>query len=401
MKEELKSQADLSEEVQELRNKLQEANATLEAIRDGAVDALMVTGKSGEQIYSLNNTDQPYRILLEEMSEGTLTVTRDGLILFSNKRFAEMVKLPLNMVIGRNLQTWVDPEHRHLLESLLHVDSAEKHRGELILVDNDGDRVPVYISIAKVSVGKDADMFCLVATDLTEVKQIEEIVASEKMVLAALKASQELQQSMEESIKSIANTVESRDEYTAGHMRRVGQLAPAIARELGLSEDIIRGIELASTIHDVGKISIPVEILTKPAKLSNVEYLLIQTHAEAGYDIIKNVKFPWPIALLILQHHERMDGSGYPQGLKGDDILPGSRIIAVADVIEAMASRRPYRPELGIDAALAEIKQGRGTLYDPAVVDACVRLFDEKKFAFAVSPKLHEQMSNADTKDQK
>ena len=382
MKASLKSQAKLSHEVDELRTELQEAHATLDAIRNGAVDALVVSGKSGEQIFSLINTDQPYRILLEEMSEGALTVTPDGLILFSNKRFAEMVKSPLKNVIGCNLQTWVDPEHLKILESLLSEDSKEKHRGELLLVTVNGDRVPIYISIAKVRVGKEADIFCLVATDLTEVKHIEAIVAAKKMALAALTASQELQESFEESIKAIANTVESRDEYTAGHMRRVGQLAPAIARELGLSEETIHGIELASTIHDVGKISIPVEILTKPAKLSKVEYLLIQTHTEAGYDIIKKIKFPWPIALLILQHHERMDGSGYPQGLKGEEILLGARIIAVADVIEAMVSRRPYRSELGIDAALAEIRQGRGTLYDPTVVDACVRLFEEKRFSF-------------------
>lgn len=381
----LKSQAELSKEVELLRTELLEAHATLDAIRNGAVDALVVTGTLGEQIFSLINTDQPYRILLEEMSEGALTTSQDGLILFSNKRFAEMVNSPLNKVIGSNLQTWVDPEHRKVFESLMKIDSTAKHRGELSLVTKDGDRVPCYISIGKVSVGKEAAVFCLVATDLTEVKRIEEIVAVKKMALAALQASNELQESLEESIKAIANTVESRDEYTAGHMRRVGQLAPAIARELGLSEETIHGIALAATIHDVGKISIPVEILTKPMKLSKIEFLMIQTHVEAGYDIIKNIKFPWPIALLILQHHERMDGSGYPQGLKGEEILPGSRIIAVADVIEAMASRRPYRAALGLDAALAEIKQGRGTLYDPAVVDACVRLFDEKRFSFTLS----------------
>jgi PAS domain S-box-containing protein len=383
MKAELKSQGELKREVDDLERKLLEANAALDAVREGSVDAFLVSGKSGEQIFSLINPDQPYRILLEEMSEGALTVMHDGLILFSNKRFAEMVKSPLNMVIGGTIQTWVDPEYRKILESLMKIDSQEKHRGELILLTKDGGRVPIYISIGKVRVGKETDILCLVATDLTEVKHIEQIVASKKMALAALKASNELQQSLEESIKSIANTVESRDEYTAGHMRRVGQLAPAIARELGLSEETIHGIELAATIHDVGKISIPVEILTKPAKLSKVEYLLIQTHVEAGYDIIKNIKFPWPIALTILQHHERMDGSGYPQGLKGEEILIESRIIAVADVIEAMASRRPYRFELGIDAALAEIKQGRGTLYDSAVVDACVLLFDEKRFSFS------------------
>ncbi len=385
MKAELKSQGELKREVDDLRTELLEAHAALDAIREGAVDALVVSGKSGEQIFTLINPDQPYRKLLEEMSEGALTVMPDGLILFSNKRFAEMVKSPLKNVIGCNLQSWLDPENRKILESLLKIDSTEKHRGELMLVAKDGDRVPIYISIGKAHVGKKGDIFCLVATDLTEVKQIEEIVAAKKMALAALKASNELQQSLEESIKSIANTVESRDEYTAGHMRRVGQLASAIARELGLSEETIHGIELASTIHDVGKISIPVEILTKPVKLSKVEYQLIQTHVDAGYDIIKNIKFPWPIALIILQHHERMDGSGYPQGLKGDEILLGSRIIALSDVIEAMASRRPYRSELGIDAALAEIKQGRGTLYDPAVVDACVRLFDEKRFSFALN----------------
>ena len=378
----LKSKADLSREVEELRTALQEAHATLDAIREGAVDALVGPGTSGEQIYSLINSDKPYRILLEEMSEGALTVTPDGLVLFSNKRFARMVNSPLNKVIGGTIQTWVDPEHRKILESLMNTDSSQKHRGELLLVTKDGDRLPVYISIGKVTVGNETDIFCLVATDLTEVKQIEEIVAAKKMALAVLQASHELQENLEESIKAIANTVESRDEYTAGHMRRVGQLAPAIARERGLSEETIHGIELASTIHDVGKISIPVEILTKPAKLSKVEYLLIQTHAEAGYDIVKNIKFPWPIALTILQHHERMDGSGYPQGLKGEEISLESRIIAVADVIEAMVSRRPYRAELGIDAALGEIRQGRGTLYDPAVVDACVRVLEEKSFSF-------------------
>ena len=180
MKALLKSQAKLSQEVDELRTELQEAHATLDAIRNGAVDALVVSGKSGEQIFSLINTDQPYRILLEEMSEGALTVTPDGLILFSNKRFAEMVKSPLKNVIGCNLQKWVDPEHLKILESLLNEDSKEKHRGELLLVTVNGDRVPIYISIAKVRVGKEADIFCLVATDLTEVKHIEAIVAAKK-----------------------------------------------------------------------------------------------------------------------------------------------------------------------------------------------------------------------------
>ncbi len=191
-----------------------------------------------------------------------------------------------------------------------------------------------------------------------------------------------LRQSLEESIKAIANTVEMRDPYTAGHQRRVGQLAVAIAKELGLPEDTNHGIELAASIHDLGKISIPAEILSKPSTLTAIEFMLLKNHAQAGYDILKDIEFPWPIASMVLQHHERLDGSGYPQGLKGEQILLESRILAVADVVEAMASHRPYRAALGSDSALKEIERGRGMVYDAAVVDACQRLFTQKRFAW-------------------
>jgi HD-GYP domain-containing protein (c-di-GMP phosphodiesterase class II) len=317
------------------------------------------------------------------MSEGALTMTAAGLILFSNQRFANTVKTPLNQVVGSSIYAWLNPENQAMLKSILNMDSPEKRRKELSLLATDGKQVPIYLSVNKVGLVGTDEIYCLVTTDLTEEKQIEEIVTAKKMALAALKASLELEKSLEESIKSIAYTAESRDEYTAGHMKRVGQLSSAIARELGLPEDTIHGIELASTIHDVGKIAIPVEILTKPGKLSKIEMMLVQTHVEAGYDIIKNIEFPWPIARMILEHHERIDGSGYPQGLKGDEMLLGSRIIAVSDVIEAMSTHRPYRFVLGIDAALAEIKQHRGKLYDAQVVDACLKLFAEKRFAFS------------------
>jgi len=192
-----------------------------------------------------------------------------------------------------------------------------------------------------------------------------------------------LRQSLEDSIKAIADTVEMRDPYTAGHQRRVGQLAVAIARELGLQEDAMRGIELAASIHDLGKISVPAEILAKPIKLTAIEYMLLKNHPQAGFDILKDIRFPWPIATMVLQHHERLDGSGYPQGLQGEQILLESRIMAVADVVEAMASHRPYRASLGIDAALAEIGRGRGVIYDALAVDACLRLFADKRFAFS------------------
>ena len=199
------------------------------------------------------------------------------------------------------------------------------------------------------------------------------------------RASEELHQGLEDAIQAIAATVEMRDPYTAGHQRRVGQLAAAIAGEMGLAPERIQGIHLAGIVHDVGKIGVPAEILSKPGKLLDLESRLIKLHAQVGYDILKDVKFPWPIAQMVLQHHERMDGSGYPSGLKGEQILLESRILTVADVIEAIFAFRPYRPALGMDTAIAEISAHRGTFYDPQVVDACMHLLREGKFVFDTS----------------
>jgi HD-GYP domain-containing protein (c-di-GMP phosphodiesterase class II) len=210
----------------------------------------------------------------------------------------------------------------------------------------------------------------------------------ERSVLDHLHDAQILRQSLEDSIKAIADTVEMRDPYTAGHQRRVGQLAVAMARELGLSEEATHGIALAASIHDLGKISVPAEILSKPGKLMVGEFMLIKNHAQAGFDVLKGIQFPWPIATMVRQHHERQDGSGYPQGLKGEQILLESRILAVSDVVEAMASHRPYRAALGIDAALREIESSRDSLYDAAVVDACLRLFAEKRLRFQPEQRL-------------
>jgi PAS domain S-box-containing protein/putative nucleotidyltransferase with HDIG domain len=173
---------------------------------------------------------------------------------------------------------------------------------------------------------------------------------------------------------------EIRDPYTAGHEKRVAKIASAIGAELGLDEIRQEGLRVAGYLHDVGKIGIPAEILSKPGKISPIEFQLIQGHAQASYDVLHKMEWPWPVAEVALQHHERMDGSGYPQGLKGDAILLEARIMAVADVIEAMSSHRPYRPAIGIDKALAEIERGRGTKFDIPVVDACLRLFRAKAF---------------------
>ena len=182
----------------------------------------------------------------------------------------------------------------------------------------------------------------------------------------------------------MAATVETRDPYTAGHQRRVSDLARSIATEMHLPCHVIDGIRMASMIHDIGKISVPSEILTKPTKLSELEFELIKTHSQSGYNILKDIAFPWPIARIVLEHHERMDGSGYPNNLKGDQILLDSRIVAVADVVEAISSHRPYRPALGIKVGLDEIARNSGSIYDPEVVAACLRLFQEKRYTMPV-----------------
>jgi putative nucleotidyltransferase with HDIG domain len=179
------------------------------------------------------------------------------------------------------------------------------------------------------------------------------------------------------TVNALASTVEMKDPYTAGHQRWVTRLACAIAKEMNLSEEQIEGIRMAGLIHDIGKINIPAEILTKPGHLSEIQYNMVKIHPQVGCDILKEIKFPWPVAEIVLQHHERMDGSGYPQGFSGTEILLEARILAVADVVEAMASYRPYRAAHGIEKALDEISRNKGTLYDPDVVDVCLKLFEQ------------------------
>jgi PAS domain S-box-containing protein len=182
------------------------------------------------------------------------------------------------------------------------------------------------------------------------------------------------------TIRVMVAAIEARDPYTAGHQIRSADLARAIATEMGLPQDKIEGIRIAGSIHDIGKLSVPAEILAKPSKLTDLEFSLIKEHSQIGYEILKDVESPWPLAQIVHQHHERMNGTGYPRKLKEDEILIEARILSVADVVEAMASHRPYRPTLGIEAALEEIAKNKGILYDAAVSAACLRLFREKGF---------------------
>jgi HD-GYP domain-containing protein (c-di-GMP phosphodiesterase class II) len=232
----------------------------------------------------------------------------------------------------------------------------------------------VSVSLIRDAEGKPIG-FRGISRDITERKQMEE----------------KLQQTLDSLKKAIAATiqimmsaVEVRDPYTAGHQLRSTNLACAIATERGLAQEKIDGIRMAGSIHDIGKLSIPAEILAKPTKLTTIEFSLIKEHSRSGYEMLKDVESPWPLAQIVYQHHERMDGSGYPRNLKGDDILMEARIMAVADVVESMASHRPYRPALGIDLALEEISRNKGILYDADAVDACLKLFREKGYTLVL-----------------
>ena len=237
---------------------------------------------------------------------------------------------------------------------------------EEILASRSGATFPIELSSAPLIDGKKGPRGNVyVFRDITRRKESED----------------RLRRALEGVVQAMSVTIEMRDPYTAGHQRRVSRLSVAIAREMGLPETQIEGIRMAGDIHDIGKIYVPAEILSKPGKLTEIEFTIIKTHPQVGYDILKNIEFPWPIADIVAQHHERLDGSGYPAGLKDDAVLLEARIIIVADVVEAMSSHRPYRPSHGIGKALAEIALNRGILYDTTIVDACTRLFKEKGFS--------------------
>jgi len=232
--------------------------------------------------------------------------------------------------------------------------------------------VPVEVR-SRIIATENQDSILSVVRDITERKQNEEKLRQ---------SAEKLQRAMNSTINSMASIAEARDPYTAGHQQRVAKLASAIAKELNLSEEQIEGIRVAGTLHDIGKISVPAEILSKPGRLRKSEFELVKDHAEIGYGLLKMIEFSWPVAQVVLQHHERMDGSGYPGGITGEQILIEARIMAVADVIESMSSHRPYRPAFSIEKALLEIIMKKGLLYDTKAVEACVSLFNDKHFTF-------------------
>ena len=242
---------------------------------------------------------------------------------------------------------------------------------DIDLVKKSGERLPVEMTCNSYHIDHAQIIQCDVK-DITDrrISDIDKAVKAEARMISELRA----------TVNSLSNVIEARDPFTAGHQKRVAHLVSAIAKEMGLPPSEIEGFNLASLVHDIGKIGIPVEILTKPYTLTPLEIAMLRGHAQAGFEILRPLVFPWPVAQYVLQHHERLDGSGYPNGLKGKDVCMGARILAVADTVEAMSSNRPYRPALGLDAALTQINNDKDVLFDSKVVDACLRLFKEKGY---------------------
>jgi len=327
----------------------------------------------------IRESEAKYRNIFENAMEGIYQVTLDGRFITVNKAFARMAG-------------YESPEEL--------MDSIQDIRTQLYVRSEDRDRFLTTIEEQGVVEGfevefikKDRSVFWVILNARTVTDENGKIIYNEGLaedITLRKQTEEQLRQSVESlkratgtTIQVLVSALESKDPYTAGHQTKSANLACAIAREMGLDKTIIEGIRMAGIIHDIGKISVPAEILTKPSKLTDIEFLLVKEHAQSGYEMLKDVESPWPLAQMVYQHHERINGSGYPRNLKEDEIILEARILAVADVVEAMASHRPYRASLGIEAALAEIEKHRGILYDSVVADACLRLFKDKGYQLA------------------
>ena len=324
----------------------------------------------------LQESEKKYRVLFECANDAVFLLNPEQKHLAVNNKAADM--------LGYSIKELLDLSSKDIIAPSDNIDIQDKFEsiieGKPLLLDErifrkkDGTEFPVEINSAVIRDKEGRPQYVQsIVRDITERKRVENELKQ---------TSEKLRESLEGIVEVMAATVELRDPYTAGHQRRVADLACAIATEMALSKDRIEGIHMAGIIHDIGKISIPAEILSKPGSLNEIEFSLIKEHSKTGYDLLKNVEFPWPIAQIVLQHHERIDGSGYPLGLSVEDILLEARILCVADVVEAMSSHRPYRPALGIDSGIEQISEQRGVLYDPEVVDACIKVVRERKYEF-------------------
>lgn len=333
---------------------------------------------------ALRESEERYRRIADNIADVVWVSDLNLNITYVSPSVERMVGESVDAHVKRAIEEKFPPDSLNQI-SLLFLEELEKEkhpgsdkdRTRLIEVEHyrvDGTTLWVAMNISFIrDENGNAVGFQGVTRDITERKQAEEELRQSFV---------RIRKALGATVQAMAVMVETRDPYTAGHQHRVADLARSIATEMNLASDRIDGIRTAAVIHDLGKISVPAEILSKPTKLTDIEFSLIKTHPQSGYDILKDIDFPWPVARMVLEHHERMDGSGYPNGLTGDKLLIESRILTVADVVEAMASHRPYRPSVGLDAALEEITRNKGVLYDADAVEACLRLFHERHYQF-------------------
>jgi len=330
---------------------------------------------------ALRESEVRFRSLIENVSSIAVQgFDKRRNLIFWNKASEALYGYSKEEAIGQNLEKLIIPEYNrqevttNIKEWIKTEDAIPA--GEQGLKRKDGSIFEAHSSHVMLKNMHNEPEFYNLDVDLTELNQAKKDLQ---------KSIHNLKKTFEGTVLALMSAVEMRDPYTAGHQVGVAKLACAIARELGLDENQIEGLRIGGMLHDIGKLNIPSEILTKPGGLTDLEYKLMQTHPQFGFEILRTINFPWPIAQMVLQHHEKMDGSGYPQKLKRDKIILEAKIITVADVVEPMSSHRPYRPALGIDAALTEIKRGKGKHYESNIVEACLRLFEEKGFLFDVS----------------
>ncbi len=312
--------------------------------------------------------EHSYRTVFENTGTATVIIEEDKTISLANRQFEKLSGYSKEEI--ENKMKWSDFVVLEDLEKMERYHQLRRQNGEsppseyeFHIRDRKGNIKNILLKIDTIPHTKKSVASLLDVTDINQ-------------------SQQNLRKALNATIEAISKISETLDPYTAGHQYKVYQLSVAIARELTLSREKIEAVRIAALIHDIGKMAIPSEILTKPGKLSEIEFDLIKEHPKTGYEILKDIDFPYPIAQIIRQHHERINGSGYPQGLKGENILLEAKIIGVADVVEAMSSHRPYRAALGVDVALDEITKNKGILYDPKIVDVCVKLFQEKGFKF-------------------
>jgi PAS domain S-box-containing protein len=325
---------------------------------------------------NLKNAKDELQVILNSVPAIIFYKDIKGRIVRANKTLADSLKIPVKDMIGKTTEELFPKKQaeRRRKDDREVMISGKPKRNIIEPYDTpEGTRWAVTDKIPyKDKKGKVTGVIGL-AKDITVQRKSEQKLQQ---------TFQRLKKAMDATIETMSRIIEAKDPYTSGHQHRVCQLAVSLAQELGLTEDKIEGIRIASLIHDIGKIGLPTEILSKPTKLTEIEFGLIKGHSQIGYDILKSIDFSYPIAQIVLQHHERLDGSGYPNNSKGDEIFLEARILGIADVVEAMSSHRPYRPALGIDVALEEISKNRGILYDPEGVDVCINLFKEKGFKF-------------------